>query len=229
MLCPTITVAPAYRKGDVTMAKTRDLLILKAPELRAEVSRFFSELNKEPDLRNLFFRNPSLVLRARLQSLSNVDVGAPEDRLANNLLFSALSNDKFMAFLRDYQARKASALERYLQSPEDPQNAKEFDEKTVRGDFANALLEFGDKELLSSILATTSSSAQSAPVPAFFEIFVVVFVVAALFVTVIPFGMDRDLTSAERGNLPISASDLRMIAEQLIAAARQFREAGFDS
>src|SRR5436305_4703409 len=117
------------------MVKPQELLILKYKDFRSDVSRFFVELNEEPGLRDLFFKNPSLVIRTRLPSLGRADIDG-QDEVTNRLLFSALSNDKFVAFLKLYQEKKNDALTRYLKSPGDEQAASEFDDVKIRGEFA---------------------------------------------------------------------------------------------
>ena len=138
------------------MTKTQDLLILKYQDFHAETSGFFKELNKNPDLRSLFFTNPSLVLRTKLPSLSSINIGDQQDELANRVLFSALSNESFMTFLTEYQQKKNKALKRFLKSPGDELAARELDERTIRLELAEALLKHGDKELLSNLVGSPS-------------------------------------------------------------------------
>lgn len=208
------------------MAKHRDLLILKYQDFGSETSRFFTELNENSELRNLFFTNPSLVLRTKLPSLSSIDVGDQQDELANRVLFSALSNERFTTFLEEYQAKKNKALARYLESPEDEQAASELDERTIKVEFAEALLDFGDKELLSNMLGRSGSASQSDRQLAGVAIYIVLFVVIAAVHAVFALGTSGDLAPTAAARLPIPAPELRKIADQLVAAARQAREAG---
>jgi uncharacterized protein YneF (UPF0154 family) len=209
------------------MTTPRDLLILKHQDFRTEVSGFFKELNKDSALRNLFFTNPSLVLRTKLPSLSDINISEQQDELANKVLFSALSNEKFMTFLQEYQERKNEAIERFLKSPEDKRAAAELDERTMRAEVAEALLEFGDKELFANILRGGGSATQRAGAPVLVSIVVLVVNIAVIagihliIHTVVKLGM-----AGFEENPPISAAAMRKIANQLVAAARQAREAG---
>src|SRR5258708_20571254 len=134
------------------MANLQDLLVLKYQNFRGEVSRFFVELNNSPALRRQFFKNPTLSLQTKIPSLRDIKLSNQQEDLANRILFSALSNEEFLNFLRTYREKKIEAITRYLNSPDDKQAANELDERTIKAEFAAALLEFGDKELLSIIL-----------------------------------------------------------------------------
>jgi hypothetical protein len=206
------------------MVKPRELLLLKYKDLRSDVSGFFVELNEDLGLRDLFFKNPSLVLRTKLPSLGPppgmADVDGQRDELANRLLFSALSNERFAAFLKGYQEKKNDALERYLKSPEDEQAASEFDERTIRGEFAEALLTFGDKELLSNVIGRGGVPGETPLWGVVVIIFIAIALVAAMTGVIGP--VSHDIATS---NLPIPASELRKIADQLVVAAKQAREA----
>lgn len=208
------------------MAKPGDLLLLKDKDFRSEVLIFFKDLNKDQELRSLFFTNPSLVLRTRLPSLGSIDVSDQQDELANRVLFSVLSNDRFKTFLKDYQQKKNKALARFLKSPGDEKAASALDERTIKTEFAEALLEFGDKELLFNIIGRSSSITQPGGSLGWFAIFVVVFLVAAAVHAVLALGTSGDFAPTAPGKLLISASELRKIAHQLVAAAMKAREAG---
>lgn len=214
------------------MDKTRNLLILKYKDFHNETSKFFKELNKEPELRSLFFTNPSLVLRTKLPSLSNIDISDQQNDLANKVLFSALSNERFMKFLTDYQQKKNKALKRLLKSPKDKQAALELDERTVRMEFAEAMLEFADKELVSNLLGSGSiaKGVGNPPVLVSYAILVtwVVFILGihVIIHTVVRLALIGNSELTATGKTPIPASELRKIAEQLVAAAKQARETG---
>lgn len=208
------------------MAKPRDLLVLKYQDFQGETSGFFKELNKDADLRSLFFTNPSLVLRTKLPSLRSIDVSDQQDELANRVLFSVLSNERFMTFLKEYQSKKNQALKRFIKSSGDKQAAKELDERTIKMEFAEAMLKFGDKELMSNILGRSSSVTQPGGALGWFVIFVVVIIVVAAVEAVVALGTSGDFAPTSPGKLPISASELRKIASQLVVAAKQAREGG---
>jgi hypothetical protein len=72
-----------------------------------------------------------------------------------------LSNDEFKTFLKEYQKKKNKAVERFLKSPEDTQAAAELDERTRRLELAEAMLKFGDKELLFNIAGQSISINQA--------------------------------------------------------------------
>ena len=117
-------------------------------------------------------------------------------------------------------------MERYLKSPEDEQATGELDERTIKVEFAEALLEFGDKELLSNILGTSSSTFQPVGSLGWFAIYIVLIAVVFVIHGVVKLGTSGDFAPTASGKLPIPASELRKIADQLVAAARQARQAG---
>jgi len=208
------------------MANPASLLILKHDDLRSEVSGFFKELNKNSALANLFFANPSLVLRTKLPSLSNIQVGEQHDAVANKVLFSVLSNDKFKGFLKDYQEKKNKAIARFLKSPKDKRAAAELDEQTIRGEIAEALLKFGDKDLVANLLGRGGAFNPHTNIftAVFFEILVAVVAVAVH--AVLFLGTSGDFAPTSPGQLPVSAQALRKIANQLVTVANEARTAG---
>jgi len=208
------------------MASPRDLLILRHQDFRSDVSSFFKDLNEDRDLRNLFFTNPSLVLRSKFPSLSPMNITDDQDQLANRILFSALSNEKFMGFLKQYQKKKNEALARLLKAPDDEEAATALDERTIRMEFAEALLEFGDKELLSNLLGRSDSITQAGRSLGWFLIFILVFIVIVVVHTIFVLGTSHDFAPTFAGKIPISAAELRKLSAQLVAAAKQARDAG---
>jgi hypothetical protein len=211
--------------GEAQMAKPRELLILKYKDFRSDVSRFYVELNEDPALRSLFFENPTMVLRTRLPSLGRADLDGQHDELANKLLFSALSNERFVTFMKEYQEKKNEALSRYLESPDDERAASEFDEHKLRGEVAEALLAFGDKELLSRIIGRSGPTSLPSGSQGWFIVVVFIAIALAVAMTGVVGPISGDLQLAD-SKLPIPASELRKIADQLVVAARQAREAG---
>ena len=211
------------------MAKLRDLLVLKYGDFREDVAGFFVSLNNDPELRRLFFENPTLVIRTKLRSLSNVDLTSQQDERANRMVFSALSNERFMSFLAEYQRRKADAIRRYLRSPADEEAAAELDERQIRREFAQALLEYGDRELLYNIVGAGSVFEDDDHNGHIYTlIYQIVFVYEGYYVFdhYFTFMIEFLLLGEPTEPWPVSAGELRQIAEQLAATARRKRSDG---
>jgi len=209
------------------MVTTRELLILKHDDLRSEVSTFFKALNKDSALRNLFFTNPILVLRTKLPSLRGIEASDEIDSLANKVLFAALSNEKFLTFLEKFQARKNEALKRLQTSPKDKRASAELDDRAMTAELAEALINFGDKELLSNLLSASSVGRRAAPPVLITRTILLVEAVVVLGIevvvhTVVRIGITGDLGPKP----PISAQALRKIANELVTTAKQARAAG---
>jgi hypothetical protein len=207
------------------MSVARELLILKYENFQTDLPVFFKTLKYDKEVQKLFFTNPSLVLRTKLPSLGTRDFDIQHDAAANRILFSVLSNDRFMEFLSDYQVKKVNAMKRLIKSPGDRKAALELNEKTIRLQFADAMLKYGDKEILSNIFGVNMSSAQLKNTLNFFVIFILIIIVIVIIHALVFLGTSGDLLPT-RAKAPISAAELRKIANQLIAAAKAARESG---
>jgi hypothetical protein len=206
------------------MARSDELLVLKYQDFRSEAAKFFKELNRDPALRSLFFKNPSLVLNTKLPSLAGLRITDLQHDVANRLLYSVLSNDKFKEFLRSYQKRKNDALARLLKNPDDKEAANELDERAIKAEFAEAFLKFGDKELLHNIFSSNQRGGGTVAWSPFAIAFLVLAVAVAVH-AVLFLGTSGDFAPTSTGRLPIPAADLKKIADQLVATAMEVRAA----
>jgi hypothetical protein len=214
-------------EGTTQMPKPRDLLILKYDDFQRDTAHFFVELHKDEAVRDLLFSNPSLVLRTKFPSLSNVSVSDHQDEVANKILYSVLTNEQFKNFLREYQQKKSAAVARLLEAPDDKEAANALDERTVRLEIAEALLQFGDKELVSNLFDSSGAIRGGVVVSWWLIVIAVIIIaVAAAVHTLLALGTSGDFAPTARGRPPIPASALRKIADQLVAAARKARDSG---
>ena len=78
-----------------------DYLVSNGISLRERVSDLFDELEKNKELAQVFVQNPTLVMQTKVlpefEVLEENSINA-----ANQLLFSVLSNDKFLKWTQDY-------------------------------------------------------------------------------------------------------------------------------
>jgi hypothetical protein len=215
------------------MTKPRDLLVLKYGDFRREASHLFEALNRDPRLRHLFFTNPALVLKTKLPSLAGAGIDDQQDEIANRILFSVLTNDRFLDFLNEFQERKTKALSQFLDDPNDRQAASELDDHKIRSEFIEALLKFGDKELMSNMLLSASgpqiAGSYGYIIYTYLGILITYIVVIGIDVivhTVVKLGIAGEVVSTSPEGFPISASELRKITDQLVASAKKARDAG---
>jgi hypothetical protein len=211
------------------VAKLKDLLVLKYPDFRNDVANFFRELNDDSDLQRLFFENPTLVMRTKLRSLGNVDLDSQQDERANKLLFSALSNERFMSFLAQYQRRKVEAVRAYLRAPGDREAAAELDQRRIKREIAQALLEFGDAELVYNLIGVDFAlDDDDHNGHIYFLVYQIMFIFESTFlITQIQIVIMESLLIGEPDpEFSIRPSELRRIAEQLAAVARRKRADG---
>ena len=122
-----------------------DYLVANGISLRKRVSDLFDELEKNNELAQVFIQNPTLVFQSKVlpefQVLEENSINA-----ANQLLFSVLSNDKFLKWTQDYGTK---LIDQYNKTGKVP------DKKKILRDFAKGIIEYGDPKLLSDLLETS--------------------------------------------------------------------------
>ena len=207
------------------MAEVSELLVIKNKHIHKEVSSLFNDLSEDDRLQKIFFQNPSLILRTHFPSLGQAQATPDNDSVANRVLFSVLSNAEFLEFLKEYQKKKSAAISAFLSDPNDREALKALDTKTIRLDFADALLKYGDRELVANLFYSDPDGRPGTTV-GWWLIVVVVFLVAAAIHAVLALGTSGDFAPTRSGRLPISASELRKISDQLVAAAKDARTSG---
>lgn len=215
------------------MAKPHELLLLKYHDLRNEVAHLFEVLNSDQSLRELFFTNPILVIRTKLPSLSPIDLNNQQDEVANRILFSVLTNNRFIDFLNGHQKKKRRLLDQLLRDPGNERIIRQFDERAMKAEFAAALLKFGDKELISNLLGSTLPPTPTPPTLIIFHTILLLEVAVLISVHVLvqivvklAIGTAGEAIPRTLGDVPISASELRRITDQLLATAQKMRENG---
>ncbi len=119
-----------------------DYLTVKGISLRERVSDLFDELEKNPELAQVFVRNPILVLQMKILPEFGVS-DADSINAANQFLYSALSNDKFVEWLENY---RTEIINQYNETGKRPSR------KEVLQQFAKGLIENGDPRILSDLL-----------------------------------------------------------------------------
>ncbi len=197
-----------------------DYLVANGISLRKRVSDLFDELEKNNELAQVFIQNPTLVLQSKVlpefQVLEENSINA-----ANQLLFSVLSNDKFMKWTQDYGTK---LIDRYNKTGKVP------DKKKILRDFAKGIIEYGDPELLSDILEMPQELIESSSglvdrwwfyyhIIAFIEFFYI-FVYDYIIV-----GPDRiSLLDENQKIVTISPKELKSLAEQMIKYSKKMKE-----
>jgi hypothetical protein len=113
-------------------------LVLKRKDLRQNTAALFEELAKDQNARDEFIRNPTgqLVSRVTKQTLPAQQISD-----ANRILFAIMANDEFREWLDNYQT---------------PRSTKKVTEAQFSRDFAEALLKFGDSDLLGALFKYAS-------------------------------------------------------------------------
>jgi hypothetical protein len=117
---------------------------LKLKPFRGRAAEILKELSDKNTLEDEFLTDPAGFLSTRLHGDAARHVSRARLNSANRLLFSVMSNEKFVAWLSRYQEECLSQFD-----------ADEFaviDKGKVRADFAKALAEFGDADIIEATL-----------------------------------------------------------------------------
>lgn len=205
-----------------------DYLIVKGISLRKRVSDLFNELEKNPELAEVFIRNPILVLQSKV--LPEFAVLAEEEiNAANQFLFSVLSNDKFMKWLENYQTK---LVDQYNKTGKLP------NKKKLLQQFTKGLIESGDPKILSDILEISPKNISSEkPTPtlvAVHDVTVVAYLLIRLnFIAVSRYILilwtwligpnELRLLDENQKIVTISPRELKSLAEQIVKYAKKMR------
>ncbi len=202
-----VTLGSLDPKTAVAQDLGEEGLVLRMPGLRYEVQEFFEQLGRDSRERERFVRNPTQVMLSRF--FPGQEVPPQELSDANRFLFSALANDEFRIWMEVYQERLRADLESGRTSAERPPNK----ERVLR-DTAAALAEYGDEDLLFSLLKVPDSKLSVVVV----EVAIAWFIVALghIVVTAIDFTPIMD-----DGPLVLDSVDLRGLSEQLLQHAQE--------
>ena len=201
--------------------------------LRKRVSDLFDELEKNPELAQVFIRNPIIVLQSKIfPEFPTFD----EDTInkANQFLFSVLSNDKFMKWLENYQKE---TINRYNKSGKLPSKKK------VLQEFAKGLIENGDPKILNDLLEVSTKTVEQLNASRMIEmdflvsnknfaiweylflIRISVFVYNYDYFTYQAAGIGKiDSIDEQQKIVTISTKELRSLSEQIVKYAKHKRE-----
>lgn len=117
------------------MGKGRKPLILKKADLRRNTAALFDRLAKDTEARDRFIHDPTGQLSAKVIKHKLSDQVSSD---ANRVLFAMLANEKFREWLGDYPARQ--------------KKGKKVTQDQFNHDFCNAVLKFGDSDLLRAVV-----------------------------------------------------------------------------
>jgi hypothetical protein len=215
---------------------------LEYPEFAERLGSFLQRLNNDPALLQTFARDPSGVLSPSVfpddpqPALSTINRG-------NRLLFSLLSNERFMTWSEQYTERlSASAVERFPDLDAD-EAARAFaatlSPDEVYQEIVDAMVQFVDRELLAALLVVDPDDVDSllgreaarapSPVYGWVVVLVLLFVVVAAVHAVVALGTSGDVIRT--GAIPgLSREDLgrinRLMLDAMSERARGLRETG---
>lgn len=145
-----------------------ELLVLDYNGFGRRLARLFAGLAGSEDRRMLFLRDPTGTLAATLfNDFGPIPLG--QIQFANRILFSLLSNKKFLAWAGKYQqslekeAKKSTgqdnvdiALRQYL---------IDLDRRVLLQDFTEAAAQFADQELMLAMMSPPPGSVSTTPDP----------------------------------------------------------------
>jgi hypothetical protein len=196
-----------------------DYLVANGISLRKRVSDLFDELENNNELAKVFIQNPTLVLQSKVLSEFEV-IEENSINAANQLLFSVLSNDKFLKWTQDYGTK---LIDQYNKTGKVP------DKKKILRAFAKGIIEYGDPKMLSDILEMPQELIESTlglvdrwwfyyHIIAFIEFFYI------FIYDIIIVGPDRiSLLDENQKIVTISPKELRSLAEQMVTHAKEMR------
>lgn len=117
---------------------------LKLKPFKDSTATILRELSDRRTLEDEFLVDPSGYLASRLHGAAAAKI--PRGRLnsANRFLFSIVSNEKFLGWIKDYQELSLKTFET------DP--LAFIDKNKLRSDLAKAMIEFGDPEIIGAAL-----------------------------------------------------------------------------
>lgn len=194
-------------------------LILKMPGLHSGLTKLFRALRKS-ETREQFIHNPAKAISRYLPSLS---LTATEVSHANRFLFSILANDKFKSWALSYQQEQMKA---YRKNPD-----MKLSRNQITQDLARAYAEFGDKDLLLSLvnpLSLRAAPPKSVAISNYIHTHTVILQVGWAIILVVLTAIDFTpiVDRPEDVDFALSPAEMGAIADQLIARAKELRKSG---
>ena len=206
--------------------KYTDLLVVSRPEFSQSLRRLMDDLLTDRTISTRLSHDPF----GTISSYFSDTIGTPNVQQlsdANRLIFSVLANDDFRTWVEDFNRTLSERFD--LSSP------PSLDKVAIRKEVAEALLRHGDKDIVSALLSTPSPSVGCLPKcrPSPFSNTnmgdVAVLVVAVVAVHVVTISIDffgRAVGNRHESVIQESSSaNIRAIADQLVQAAKDFRDA----
>ena len=197
-----------------------EYLVAQGINLRERVSELFDELANNPELAQVFIRNPIVVLQSKI--FPEMPVADEESgNAANELLYSVLTNEKFMKWTEKYQK---SLVDQYNQTGKIP------DRKELLQGLAKGIIEHGDPKLLSDLLALPQTYLPEMPVGLRHVWYYVEFYAWAyiyfFYYLIFAFGLPNKVSIIDENQkiVILSPKELRSLAEQMIEYAKKMRE-----
>lgn len=193
-------------------------LVLHHEELRVNTARLFDRLREDEEAQQAFIRDPARHVAEHVLNSELPDQHASD---ANRVLFEMLANDEFREWLDQYESS--------------PGGERVSDEQFAR-DFAEAVLKFGDPDLLGSLLAHASNGGR-VPGGSVFQQFVTgpdrTFVTSPA----TPSTSDQSLNSSQNFNNnssgfqfglgdAVDPAVMRAVTDQIISRAKELKQAG---
>jgi len=118
---------------------SKELLILRAEATKPKIINLFERMKNDKKLTASFVRNPWRVL----ESIGELPQGHGVSQ-SNRLLFSLLSNQKFMKWANDFNSK-------ILRDIKNKPPLESLQLEKIYGDFTKAIAEFADESLMYSL------------------------------------------------------------------------------
>jgi hypothetical protein len=197
-----------------------DYLVANGISLRKRISDLFDELQKNPELSQVFIKNPITVLQSKLLPEFK-DADEELINAANQLLYSVLTNEKFMNWLEKYHTK---LVNQYNETGKMP------NKKTILQAFTKGIMENGDPKILSDLLEVppkiiASTSLGWRHVWYYVEYYAWAYIYF-FYVWIFAFGpVDRvSLLDENKIIITIAPKELKLLAEQIVKHAKEIRE-----
>jgi hypothetical protein len=197
-----------------------DYLVANGTSLRKRVSELFDQMEQDRELARVFIQNPIVVLQSKVFPEFHI-TDQESVNAANQLLFSVLTNEKFMRWTEKYQK---SLIDRYNKTGEVP------DKKELLQTLAKGIIQHGDAKILTDLLELSQTSSTPTPFGIRHVWYYVEFYAWAyiyiFYIYIFAFGRadKMSLFDEKQQMVTISPKELRSLAEQIVKHAKQMRE-----
>jgi hypothetical protein len=209
------------------------LLIIDAAQTRQRMTGLLERMEGDAGLRQLFVSDPAGVIGQFV--LPDAQVPAAEVNRGNRLLYSLLSNERFLAWAREYERDLLAQAKETLQAADPWQAMGAYlavaDRGRLHADLAAAVAEFADKELIASLMwqpRELSASEPGVAVAAATWIFLIAVVALAAVAVAAVFAGPPIAVALEDGL--VDRAELRAVANQVAAQlgtrAAEVRQSG---